>query len=31
MAPPTVSSTLMMLELKGSIRQVGTMQFVLAH
>ena len=31
MAPPVVSSTLMMLELKGSIRQVGTMQFVLAH
>jgi hypothetical protein len=31
MAPPLVSSTLMMLELKGSIRQVGTMQFVLTH
>jgi hypothetical protein len=31
MAPPVVSSTLMMLELEGSIRQVGTMQFVLAH
>jgi hypothetical protein len=31
MASPAVSSTLMMLELKGSIRQVGAMQFVLAH
>jgi DNA processing protein len=31
MSPPAVSSTLMMLELKGSIRQVGMMQFVLAH
>jgi DNA processing protein len=28
---PTVSSTLMMLELKGAIRQVGTMSYVLAH
>lgn len=28
---PTVASTLMMLELKGSIRQVSTMSFVLAH
>ena len=31
MAAPTVSSTLMMLELKGSVRQVGTMSYVLAH
>jgi DNA processing protein len=29
--PPTVASTLMMLELKGSVRQVGTMSYVLAH
>ena len=28
---PTVASTLMMLELKGAVRQVGTMSFVLAH
>lgn len=28
---PAVASTLMMLELKGAIRQVGTMSFVLAH
>jgi DNA processing protein len=28
---PVVASTLMMLELKGSVRQVGTMAFVLAH
>jgi DNA processing protein len=28
---PTVASTMMMLELKGSVRQVGTMSFVLAH
>lgn len=28
---PVVSSTLTMLELKGSVRQVGVMQFVLAH
>src|SRR5205807_9913126 len=28
---PTVASTLMMLELKGSVRQVGAMSFVLAH
>jgi DNA processing protein len=28
---PVVSSTLTMLELKGSIRQVGVMSFVLAH
>lgn len=31
MAAPTVASTLMMLELKGNVRQVGTMQFVLSH
>jgi len=31
LAPPTVASTLMMLELKGTVRQVGTMSFVLAH
>ena len=31
MAAPTVASTLMMLELKGAVRQVGTMSFVLAH
>jgi hypothetical protein len=31
MAPLMGSSTLMMLELKGSIRWVGAMQFVLAH
>jgi DNA processing protein len=28
---PAVASTLMMLELKGSVRQVGVMSFVLAH
>lgn len=28
---PTVAGTLMMLELKGSVRQVGTMAYVLAH
>jgi DNA processing protein len=28
---PTVSSTLMMLELKGVVRQVGSMAYVLAH
>ena len=31
MAVPTVSSTLLMLELKGTVRQVGAMSFVLAH
>lgn len=31
LAPPTVASTLLMLELKGTVRQVGTMAFVLAH
>jgi DNA processing protein len=31
LAAPTVASTLMMLELKGSVRQVGSMSFVLAH
>lgn len=31
LAPPTVASTLMMLELKGSVRQVGSMSFVLAQ
>lgn len=31
MPAPTVTSTLMMLELKGNVRQVGTMQYVLAH
>lgn len=31
MAAPTVASTLMMLELKGSIRQIGSMSYVLAH
>lgn len=30
LAPPTVASTLMMLELKGAVRQVGNMSFVLA-
>jgi DNA processing protein len=29
--PPAVASTLMMLELKGTVRQVGSMSFVLAH
>lgn len=28
---PTVASTLMMLELKGSVRQIGSMSFVLAQ
>lgn len=28
---PAVSSTLMMLELKGAVRQVGSMSYVLAH
>lgn len=28
---PSVASTLMMLELKGAVRQVGSMAFVLAH
>jgi len=31
MATSTVSSTLMMLELKGYVRQVGSMAYVLAH
>lgn len=31
LSAPTVSGTLMMLELKGSVRQVGTMAYVLAH
>jgi DNA processing protein len=31
LAAPTVASTLLMLELKGAVRQVGTMSFVLAH
>ena len=31
LAAPTVASTMMMLELKGAVRQVGTMSFVLAH
>jgi DNA processing protein len=31
MPVPTVASTLMMLELKGSVRQIGSMSFVLAH
>jgi DNA processing protein len=31
LSAPTVASTLMMLELKGSVRQVGTMSYVLAH
>ncbi len=31
LAAPTVTSTLMMLELKGSIRQIGSMSYVLAH
>jgi DNA processing protein len=31
LAAPTVASTLMMLELKGNVRQVGTMSYVLAH
>lgn len=28
---PTVAGTMMMLELKGSVRQVGSMEYVLAH
>lgn len=31
MASPTVASTLLMLELKGAVRQVGAMSYVLAH
>ena len=31
MAAPTVASTLMMLELKGTVRQIGGMSYVLAH
>jgi DNA processing protein len=31
MAAPHVASTLMMMELKGAVRQVGSMSFVLAH
>lgn len=31
LAAPTVASTLLMLELKGAVRQVGSMSFVLAH
>jgi DNA processing protein len=31
MPMPAVASTLMMLELKGSVRQIGSMSFVLAH
>jgi DNA processing protein len=31
MAAPAVASTLMMLELKGAVRQVGSMSYVLAH
>jgi DNA processing protein len=31
LSAPTVASTLMMLELKGSVRQVGTMSYVLTH
>jgi DNA processing protein len=31
MAAPAVASTLLMLELKGVIRQVGTMSYVLTH
>lgn len=31
MPAPAVTSTLMMLELKGNVRQVGTMQYVLAR
>ncbi|HLJ66972.1 MAG TPA: DNA-processing protein DprA [Chloroflexota bacterium] len=31
MAAPTVTSTLLMMELKGAVRQVGSMSFVLAH
>lgn len=31
LAPPTVAGTLMMLELKGTVRQVGSMAYVLAH
>jgi DNA processing protein len=31
MPVPAVASTLMMLELKGSVRQIGSMSFVLAH
>ena len=31
MPAPTVASTLMMLELKGAVRQMGAMQYVLAQ
>ncbi|GAC1642576.1 MAG: DNA-processing protein DprA [Chloroflexota bacterium] len=31
MAAPTVTGTMLMLELKGVVRQVGTMNYVLAH
>ena len=31
MAAPTVASTMLMLELKGTVRQIGSMSYVLAH
>ncbi|MBV9279626.1 MAG: hypothetical protein JOZ41_06055 [Chloroflexi bacterium] len=31
LAPPAVASALPMLERKGTVRQAGTMSFVLAH
>ena len=31
MPAPTVASTLMILELKGAVRQVGSMSYTLAH
>lgn len=31
MTAPTAAGTLMMLELKGSVRRVGSMSYVLAH
>ena len=31
MPAPMVASTMLMLELKGSVRQVGSMAYVLAH
>ncbi len=31
MASPTVASTMLMLELKGTVRQIGSMSYVLAH
>jgi len=31
MAAPTVASTMLMLELKGTVRQIGAMSYVLAH